>query len=176
MNRFRRLTIAVSLSLALVSVPAMALATTDVTYAISGVEYAATTTVGSFAGVAVTVPAGDYGTWQATIFHDTLPTTTPPPNPTAKITGGSFTLDGKVRDLAGTITSGSITQTEGFTGCGRQTYNVVGTLTPAAGTITAFVTASFGAVLTHYRIWLWWVRQCKTYAATVKGSVTFTLP
>src|SRR5579859_6221513 len=74
MNRFRRLTIAAGLSLALVSVPAISLATTPtkVTYAISGAEYAATGTVGSFAGVAVATD--DYGTWQATVVHDAIPT------------------------------------------------------------------------------------------------------
>jgi hypothetical protein len=157
MNRFRKLALALSLSLALVSVPAMALAA-DATYAISGIEYAATATVGSFAGVAFA--ADDYGTWRATIAHTSLDSSP------ASITGGSFVLDGRVRDLAGTFDNGgSITQTGGFTGCGKQTYSVAGTLNAGA--------AAFGAILTHYRIWLW--GRCITYAATVKGSVSFHL-
>ena len=157
MNRFRRLSIAVSLSLALVSVPAMALGA-DATYAVAGVEYAATDTVGSFAGVAAA--ADDYGTWQATIVHTSLS------GGTAVITGGSFALDGRVRDLAGTFdTGGSIVQTGGFSGCGNQTYSVAGTLNLGS--------AAFSAVLTHFRIWLW--GHCITYAATVKGFATFHL-
>jgi hypothetical protein len=164
MNRFRRLAIAAGLSLAVVSVPAISLATTptNVTYAISGFEYGATPTVGSFAGFAVA--ADDYGPWQATIVHTSLS------SGTATITAaGSFALYGKVRHLAGTFANGSITQTGGFTGCGQQTYSVIGHLILAAGAGAA----DFGAVLTHYRIWLW--GQCITYAATVKGSVIFSL-
>lgn len=169
MNRFRRLTIAASLSLALVSVPAMALAA-DATYAIRGVEYAATPEVGSFAGVAVA--ADDYGTWQATVVHGALPTTQ---YASANIlttdgtTTSSFALDGKRRDLAGTFDSGLITLLTPASTCGKQIYSVAGTLTLAAGTGTA----NFGAVLTHYRIW--WSGRCITYAATVKGLVTFHL-
>jgi hypothetical protein len=161
MDRFRRLAIAASLSLALVGVPAMTLAATQVTYAVSGVEYAATTTVGSFAGVAVATD--DYGTWQATIAHSPLNSSP------ATITGGTFTLDGKVRDLAGTFVTGSITLLTTVT-CGKQTYSVSGSLNVTAG---GSGTADFGAVLTHYRFCLW--GHPITYAATVKGSVTFHL-
>src|SRR5437879_1973580 len=159
MDRFRRLTIAASLSLALVGVPAMTLAATQVTYAVSGVEYAATTTVGSFAGVALATD--DYGTWRATVVHDALPTLV---GHSSWIDGGAFALDGKVRDLAGSFDyhGGTITLLTTST-CGKQTYGVYGSLNSA--------TATFGAVLTHYRIWLW--GHCITYAATVKGSVTF---
>lgn len=169
MNRFRRLTIAVSLSLALVSVPAMTLAA-DATYAIRGVELpGATDDVGSFAGVAVA--AGDYGIWRATIVHDAATIT---PN------SGFFALDGKVRDVQGVFTSGSITvltdpecDTQTFS---KQTYIVDGILAgtySVNGTSAGTVTADFDAVLTHYRIW--WSGRCITYAATVKGLVTFHL-
>lgn len=165
MNRFRRLTIAAGLSLALVSVPAMALAA-DATYAISGVEYAATEDVGSFAGVAFTVARDDYGIWQATIVHVSLG------YESTAITG-TFNLYGKVRKLTGEIT-GSIVQTAGSTGtvvtragCNKQTYSVNGNLTGTGFTGATFV----GVVLTHYRIWLW--GSCRTYAATVKGAVSF---
>lgn len=158
MGRFRRMFVALSLGLALISVPTISLATTEVTYSISGVEYAATTTVGSFAGVALA--ADDFGTWQATIVHTSLS------GGTATITGGSFALNGNVLDLAGTFDNGgSITQTGGLLGCGKQTYSVAGTLNAGS--------AVFGAVLTHYRVWLW--GRCITYAATVKGLATFHL-
>jgi hypothetical protein len=162
MDRFRRMLLAASLGLTLVCVPTIALATTN-TYSISGVEYAATTYVGSFAGVAVA--ADDYGTWKATILHDELPTV---PG-TAGITGGSFALDGKVRDLAGTVNSGGVITLLTTSDCGKQTYSVVGSLTLAANAGWA----GFNAVLTHYRIWLW--GHCITYAATVKGYVAFHL-
>ncbi len=161
MDRFRRLTVAASLSLALVSVPAMALGATA-TYAVGGAEYAATATVGSFAGVAVA--ADDYGVWQATIVHGVLGSSP------VSITGGTFVLDGKFRDLAGAFTGGTLTQTSGFTGCGKQTYVIAGgtlTLESSAGT------AGFAATLTHYRAWLW--GRCITYGATVKGTVVFSL-
>ena len=166
MNRFRRLAIATSLTLTLVSVPAFTLGTTDLPYAISGVEYAATSAVGSFAGV--TVAADDYGTWRATIAHDALPTTL---FASSSVTpsGSSFALDGKVRDLAGGFASGSITLLTTST-CSKQTYAVTGSLNLTAG---GSGTADFAATLTHYRIWLW--GRCITYGATVKGLVTFHL-
>jgi len=159
MNRFHRLAIAASLSLALVGVPAISLATTPVTvtYAISGFEYAATTNVGSFAGAAVA--ADDYGTWQATINHDPLDSIAP------TITGGSFTLSGKVRHLAGTFDSGGPITLLTNISCGKQTYSVDGTLNVGR--------ATFHAVLTHYRFCLW--GHPITYAATVTGWVTFLL-
>lgn len=164
MNRFRRLTIAASLSLALVSVPAMALAA-DAAYAVSGVEYAATTTVGSFAGFAVA--ADDYGAWKATVVHGPIPTSVGASSP---VNGGSFALDGKVRDLVGTFNQGGSVTMLTTSSCGRQTYSVSGSLALTAG---GSGTADFNAVLTHYRIWLW--GRCITYGATVKGLVTFHL-
>jgi hypothetical protein len=164
MDRFRRMILAASLGLTLVSVPAIALATTPVTYAISGVEYAATTYVGSFAGVAVA--PDDYGTWQATIVHGVLPTTV---GGTTGVSGGSFALDGKVRDLAGSVNSGGLITLLTTSTCGKQTYSVVGSLTLSGGAGSAGVSA----VLTHYRIWLW--GHCITYAATVRGYVEFHL-
>ena len=167
MNRFRRLTIAVSLSLALVSVPAMALATTRVTYFISGVELpGATDTVGSFAGVAFAFAPFDYGTWQATIVHDATTIYA-----TDGTTTSSFALDGKVRDVQGVFTGGSLTKTGGFIGdCPKETFTVVGALALDGGG-----TGWFSATLTHYRKVLS-VVGCTTYFATVRGSVTFSFP
>ncbi len=164
MDRFRRMFIALSVGLALVSVPTISLATTDVTYAIKGVEYAATTTVGSFAGVAVA--ADDYGTWQATIVHGALPTS---PLGTTGVSGGSFALNGNARDLAGAVDSGGVITMLTTSTCGKQTYSVVGSLTLSGGAGGA----GFNALLTHYRIWLW--GRCITYGATVKGYVAFHL-
>ena len=164
MNRFRRTILAASLGLTLMSAPAMALAATDVTYAISGVEYAATDTTGSFFGFALA--ADDYGTWLATIDHAALPTSV---NGTANITGGAFALDGKIRDLAGAVDNGGLITLLTTSPCGKQTYSVVGALTLAGGAGSA----TFNAVLTHFRTLL--RGRCITFAATVKGAVAFHL-
>lgn len=169
MNRLRRIAVAASLSLGMLSMPTMALAVTEVTYALRGTEIWATSSRGVFVGVAVAT--GDRGVWQATIDHNPVPTLANP-SP-ALITGGSFAFDGRVRDLAGTFDpdGGLITLESDVQPCGRQTYRVVGDLTltsPAAGT------ADFEAVVTHHR-YLLWGRHCITYAATVTGSVTFLL-
>ncbi len=164
MHRMHRLAVAASLSLALIAIPAVALASTNVTYAVSGAEYAATSTVGSFAGVAVAVD--DYGVWQATVVHGPLPTTV---SGSAAITGGSFTLDGRVRDLTGSFAGGSVTLLT-TSSCGKQTYWVAGQLNLTSG---GSGTADFASLLTHYRFSLF--GRCITYAATIKGSVTFHL-
>ncbi len=165
MNRLSRIALAASLSLGMLSMPTMALAATNVTYALRGSEISATVSRGVFVGVAVATD--DYGTWQATIDHNPVPTSL---NASALVTGGSFAFDGKRRDLAGTFDPGGSITLETDVPCGKQTYRVVGDLTltgPTAGT------ADFEAVVTHHRICLW--GRPVTYAATVKGSVTFRL-
>jgi len=52
-----------------------------VTYSLAGVETAATSTEGTFVGVAIN--PDDFGTWRAVVDHDPL-------DDTALITGGSF--------------------------------------------------------------------------------------
>src|SRR6266581_1071830 len=121
--RLRRIALGASLALGLVAAPATALATTDVAYAVSGFEYAATPTVGSFAGVAVA--ADDFATWKATVVHDPLPTIV---GTSSAITGGTVALDGQIRDLAGAIDRGTITLLT-TSSCGRQTFSVLAHLT-----------------------------------------------
>lgn len=141
-----------------------ALAASSFTYTLSGVEIAATSTVGTFVGVGTT--ADDAGAWLASINHTVLT------GGTATISGGTFAYDGRVRDIVGTFTGGSLTQTSGSSGsspCTNQTYAVTGSLTltaPSSGT------GAFSAVLTHYRLRLF--GHCIVYAATVKGGATFT--
>lgn len=152
-------------ALAVVLAPLVAASTP---YAISGVEYAATDYQAKFAGVAVATD--DYGTWKAVVDHTSLSGTPL----AAAITDGTFSYDGKVRDIAGTFTGGTLTQTAPFLdGCSKQTFAVKGTL---AVTVTPGGTASglFSGTLTHYRTMLF--GSCRTYAATVKGIVAFTLP
>jgi hypothetical protein len=143
---------------------ASTLAASSFTYALSGFEIAATSTVGTFVGVGTT--ADDAGTWSATINHTVLT------GGAATISGGTFAYNGTVRDIAGTFTGGSLKQTSGSSGswpCTNQTYAVTGSLTltaPGSGTGT------FSVVLTHFRLRLF--GQCIVYAATVKGGATFS--
>ena len=163
-RRLRILLLAIITAVGITTLPAVALATTTVSYAVSGIEYAATPTVGWFAGGAVA--PDDFGTWRAMVVHGPLPTN---PGGTASVTGGSFALNGQTRDLAGAIDGGTITLLT-TSSCGRQTYRVIGHLTLApSGTGDA----GFAMLLTHYR--LPFFGRCITYAATVQGSVTFQL-
>ncbi|HYM52853.1 MAG TPA: hypothetical protein VEW45_05125 [Candidatus Dormibacteraeota bacterium] len=164
MNRLRRLTIAATLSLTLVSVPATSLAATDVTYGLGGSEISATSSTGIFVGVAGA--SDDAGFWQATVVHGPLPTAV---GSSAAVVGGNFALNGWRRDLGGAVTGGSIKLLT-TSSCGKQTYDVVGSVAVNQG---ATGTASFGTVLTHYRLKVW--GRCITYGATVKGSVSFHL-
>jgi hypothetical protein len=147
-------------ALAVVLAPVIA-ASTSVTYAISGVEYAASSTVAKFAGVAVATD--DFGTWLAVIDHTVLS------GGSAAITGGTFSYDGRIRDVQGLFTGGSLTQTGGFSGCVKETFAVAGALTVTSPTGSG----SFSATLTHFRKVIF--GRCITYAATVKGAVAFTL-
>ncbi len=163
-GRVRIVLLAIITAAGIMTMPAVAMATTNVTYAVSGVEYAATPTVGWFAGGAIA--ADDFGTWQAMVVHGPLPTN---PGGTAPVTGGSFALNGQSRDLAGAIDGGLITLLT-TSSCGKQTYSVTGHLTLAPSGIGD---AAFGMLLSHYRLRLF--GRCITYGATVQGSVTFPL-
>jgi hypothetical protein len=152
----RRMAAALSLAAAIAAVPVTTLAAT--TYSLAGVETFANASTGRFVGLAIA--SDDYGTWKATVVHDALPTNV---GQSAAISGGSFALDGKVRDLAGTIDSGGAITLLATSTCGKQTYGVTGTLSTG--------TAGFTATLTHYRTSIF--GHCITYAATVKGFVSF---
>src|SRR5438093_7802036 len=101
---FRRLSLAVGVTAALTAFAAPASA--QVTYALAGVETTATPAVGTFVGVALA--PDDFGTWGAMIQHTPLND----PGPLA-VTGGSFAINGQVRDLQGIITGGQIVRLPG---------------------------------------------------------------
>ena len=162
--RLRILFLAMITAVGVTTVPAVALAASTVTYGVSGFEYAATQTVGSFAGAAVATD--DLGTWQATVVHGPLPVI---PGGTTPVTGGAFALNARTRDLAGAIDGGTISLVT-TTSCGKQTYSVAGHLTLAPSSTGD---ATFGMLLTHYRLSLF--GRCITYGATVRGIVTFHL-
>ena len=107
---------------ALLTGPAAAIAATTSTDSISGLEYAATSAQGRFAGIASgALP----GAWSVTVDHTPLGTA-------AAITGGAFhlatRLDGTLTVLTGDFTRGTVTQLSGFTGCAGQQYAVTGVL------------------------------------------------
>jgi hypothetical protein len=165
MQRLRSLAFAAGLALTLVNMPATALAASDVTFRLAGNEVFATSSKGIFVGVAAA--SDDVGVWQATVLHGALPTSV---GSTAAVVGGSFALNGRVRDLAGAVNGGSIRLLT-TSACGNQTYRVIGSVAVTQG---ATGTASFNTVLTHYRIPLW--GRCITYGASVTGGVSFHLP
>ena len=109
---------------ALLTVPAAAAAAaaTTSTDSISGLEYAATSAQGRFAGIASgALP----GAWSVTVDHTPLGTS-------AAITGGDFhlatRLDGTLTVVSGDFTRGTVRQLSGFTGCASQRYAVHGVL------------------------------------------------
>lgn len=157
MIRFRRLCLAAGVAAALTVFAAPASA--QVTYALAGVETAATETVGTFFGVAKS--HDDFGTWRAVIVHEPL-------DDLVKITDGGFAIDGQRRDLQGIILGGTI-QSLGGT-CRKEAFAVAGDVVLATGDL-----GEFNVKLTHYGFRLP-TGGCFTYFATVEGLITFELP
>ena len=141
-------------------------AASSVVYSIAGVETGFTDTSSSFAGAAVATD--DAGLWQAVVDRTPFDA-----ERNALITGGAFRLDGRVRDLQGVISSGTITNLK--SNCRRELFAIEGdiALVDTNGTPTGG-TGHFSATLTHYLARL--NGECVIYFATVDGSVTFTLP
>jgi hypothetical protein len=137
-------------------------ATTSVTYSVSGFETYASSTHGIFTGSAWM--SDDLGTWYASVYHSAFDSTG-----NAAITGGTFSLNGYRRDASGTFASGSVRLRAADPGCGRQWYDVNGSLTLIGGG-----SAQMMATLTHYRYSVFGF--CLTYSATVSGHVELDLP
>ena len=157
MIRFRRLCLAVGVAAALTVFAAPASA--QVTYALAGVEIAATPYVGSFVGVALA--PDDFGTWEAVIQHTQLADI-------AAITGGGFAINGQLRDLQGVILPGGQIVKLPFGSCRKERFAVTGKVL-----LDDFVTVGeFGVTLTHYGF-----RApggaCFTFFATVEGGIVF---
>jgi hypothetical protein len=161
------------LATTLATMPATASAQTSRTYSytVSGVEVSASSTEGVFIGSAS--GSGAIGTWHANVQH------TSPLGRSADITGGSFRMALIPASPAHTVTGrfagteGGITRTLSGTGCTRQVYKIEGELDPAAAAENSG-TGNFDVYLTHYRKRI--LAQCITYAATVRGAVSFNLP
>lgn len=158
----------VAAAAALFTGPAAAMAATTSTDSISGLEYAATSVQGRFAGIASgSLP----GAWSVTVDHTPLGTA-------AAITGGDFHLatrrDGTLTVLTGDFTRGTVRQLSGFTGCASQRYAVTGILGDVSPGSAGRGTGTFAATLTHYRTEIF--GHCLTYSATVTGSLSLASP
>jgi hypothetical protein len=140
-------------------------ATVSNTYSIHGYEYYATSTQGRFGGTA-TGSSGDTATWNAVVNHTPLTTS-------ATITGGYADLvTSNLVHLHGTFAGGSVTLEED-SGCGTQTYAVVGTLKKVTRSDSHRKgTGTFNATLTHYRTSI--LGSCFVYSASVTGVMTLS--
>ena len=158
----------VAAAAALVISPAAAIAAPASADSVSGLEYAATSAQGRFAGIASgALP----GAWSVTVDHTPLGTS-------AAITGGDFhlatRLDGTLTVVSGDFTRGTVRQLSGFTGCASQRYAVHGVLGGVGPGSAGRGTGTFAATLTHYRTEIF--GQCVTYSATVSGSLSLASP
>ena len=156
----------VAAAAALFTGPAAAMAGTTSTDSISGLEYAATSAQGRFAGIASgSLP----GAWSVTVDHTPL-------GAAAAITGGAFHLatprDGTLTVLTGDFTRGTVRQLSGFTGCASQRYAVHGVLDDVGSGAARRGIGTLNATLTHYRTKIF--GQCVTYSASVRGSLSLT--
>jgi hypothetical protein len=153
--------------LALAMPSAAAAASISKTYWITGAEYSATSTVGSFAGTA-TGSKGDLATWQAVVEHTQLTTT-------ATITGGYARLvTSNLVVIRGDFTGGTVALVSEAPGCSTQQYAVSGVLENVTRSDSGRVgTGTFQATLTHYRVSIF--GTCITYSATVSGTIGLKL-
>jgi hypothetical protein len=172
MRRSIRLSVgAAAVATVLVLPAAGAAAPASTNFAVKGLEYAFTPTVGYFAGSAAG-NAGDRGAWNTYVQHDPLGST-----PTY-ITGGSFWMatrspTGTYDWVSGTYVhhGGTITTIDPGANCTNQRYLVTGTLENVATRTTTGGTGTFAVMLTHYRALLF--GRCITYSASVVGTATF---
>jgi hypothetical protein len=141
-----------------------AAAQTPVIYSVAGVQIGVTETSSTFAGVAFSND-GDFARWDALVLRTPL---NPDPRESVAglINGGTFQLNGHVRNVLGNFVDGVILRES--TSCRRETFAVTGTLDLEEGT------GGFDLTLTHYRLRLG--SQCITYFATVEGLVQFIVP
>jgi hypothetical protein len=163
----RRVTLFLAAIAAVAVVAAPTAAGSSYQDSISGIEVAATSSQGSFDGVASgSLP----GYWSAVIDHTTL-------SPNATITGGSFALttyvNGAFAQVQGVFTGGTVTLENPTAQCTNQYFAVVGTLGSVGVGSAGTGTGSFDVTLTHYRKSIF--GYCVTYAASVSGSLTLQL-
>ena len=145
-----------------------AVAATDATDAITGVEVSASSSQGTFVGTA----GGDLpGAWRAVVRHAALPRRV---GAHAAITGGTFALSTVVGGDPVTVKGSfrrnarGITLLDAGSGCHNQVYRIRDRLT-RLGISTRDGKGSLTARLTHYRLRI--LGHCITYSASVSGTV-----
>jgi hypothetical protein len=172
MGRSLRTLVLVGVTTATLSIPAAAPAAPDsTTFAVRGIEYAFTQTVGVFAGIG-SGNAGDSVAWNTDVRHDPLGS-----DPTY-INGGSFAMattgpDDRLDFVEGSYVhhGGRITTLDPGANCTNQRYRVAGAIEHVATSDTSGGTGAFSAVLTHHRLRI--LGRCSTYSATVAGTALF---
>ena len=162
MRSFKIFVAAVLATLA-TALPASGQAPASYEDAISGIEIAATSTVGTFVGTA----SGDLpGFWRAVVEHEPLR-----PEEEAEITGGTFILathlNGRPASVTGTFAGGAVTPQASIQPCGNEYYAVSATLADVTDGGTRGGSGVFAGTLVHYRAFLF--RSCRTYGASISG-------
>jgi len=160
--------VAAAVAAAAVCAGAAARATATFADTIRGYEYAASSSSGSFAGVASgALP----GVWDVRVHHVPLCLSC---TPTAKIDGGSVALktriDGKPALIRGAFASGTVQVTNPGAGCTSQTFTVAGVLRSVGRSGHRTGSGAFSATLTHHRLHV--LGRCITYAASVRGTLS----
>jgi hypothetical protein len=174
MPRTRRLLAALVVAVAALVVPlSAAAAPASTTFAISGLEYGFTPTLGLFAGSA-TGASGDRAAWNAAVEHEELGSAQP-----VHITGGSVWMG--TRSAGGSFDfvaarfvdqGGTIETLDPGAGCTNQRYLVSGALENVTTTTSSGGTGTFSVTLTHYRVSIF--GRCIAYNASVVGNVGFS--
>jgi hypothetical protein len=167
----RRWIILLAAALTLLMAPATAAAAQTYSDTVSGYEYAFTSTDGRFAG---TASGALPGTWNADVRHTALCRSC---TPTARITGGSFSLvtarNGVPALVAGDFVGGTVQLMNVGANCSNETFAVDGILGHVGWWSAGSGTGRFRATLTHYRHSI--LGRCVTYGASVRGTLTLTL-
>jgi hypothetical protein len=171
MSRQRLALAGVVAAVAVLTLPAaVTAAPASTTFAVSGFEYAFTSTVGNFAGSA-TGDEGDRGAWNGSVEHELLGSTPP-----IDVTGGTFQMGtrsatGALDFVAGTFSGGTIETIYPGDNCTNQRYRVTGRLANVTTSTSAAGTGLFDVTLTHHRVRFF--GRCFIYSATVNGVVSF---
>ena len=166
----RRLVVLLA-ALVLLAAPATAAAAQTYSDTISGYEYAFTSTDGKFAG---TASGALPGTWKTDVQHTPLCLSC---TPTARITGGSFSLatvhNGLPALVSGAFVGGTVQVTNVGANCSNQTFAVNGILGHVGWWSSGSGSGVFRATLTHYRHSI--LGKCITYGASVRGTLSVSL-
>jgi hypothetical protein len=133
---------------------------------LKGIEIAASSTEGTFAG---TASGALPGSWTVVVDH------TPLSSSGATITSGDFTIETVLNNLptlvTGTLaTGGTVTVVNAGFGCTNQKFAIYAPLVDVGPWHGGPGTGLFTGTLTHYRYSVF--GRCITYSASVSGGVT----